>query len=645
MGDNPLSVLQQLASNPQLITQMQGILALLSPGHGDGATGARPGGVGLEQIAALCPQPRTPQNTATTDMGAASSLMAGGLNVEPPRQQTRWPSPVATASESSNLQSRGDSKSDVGKYGVVSVERYERLMARYKELEKQSHRRQGKRSEPVVDTQRVLDLEEEVARLKRTIGHLQGVVEEKESALEKHATQHNLEVHELKKNYELKIKSLTQTHEAAVRKLVSAQELVTAARNYQTAVCANNVGGGNSVSTTSGRPLSNTVNHTRGLTTTSSGSGPNQPYTLPHPDGNAWMSATTSDDRCAPVTTKNSHSVKREREGTVSTTPTKPLKKRNPRTPSYTVADRISETDEYVKKSSPVVKKELNSPTAEAQQTCLDGMGYQPAVGSNILRAQTSYTSAACTLVEAVSNSRQQFQQQRSESVQMQPRSGAVALRQRTGGLSPVASSSGSALMATPSSRGLRRPFRPVSGASSAVGGSTRSPSPVDPKRGAVQPRYFITTSLTEKERNSVMEAIQKLGQRAVLVDNKVDEILPLNTTHIVLRGPPRSVKALCGVVSSKWLVQPSYVFDSLGAGFWLDEEVEGGLRYFPPPLRCQRFLLTMPEGVVKTMLQRVVEFGGGEVVGTKRNGSSNDQDVVVVSSGDELLRFAISRD
>lgn len=219
--------------------------------------------------------------------------------------------------------------------------------------------------------------------------------------------------------------------------------------------------------------------------------------------------------------------------------------------------------------------------------------------------------------------------------------------------LSTTASSSLGALSRTPRQRKqpqtyqLQQHQRPrsaqSSGTSSVVGGPTRSPSPVNPKRGAVRPRFFVLTGLTEKERADVKEAVAAIaavGQHGVVMESDREELPPFVATHIIVRGPPRSVKALCGVVASKWLVQPEYIFASREAGFWLDEHDEGGLLCFPPPLKCQRFLLTMPDRLVKEKLEQVIEYGGGEVVRPAHDGRSYDQGVVVITSGDDLLRF-----
>ncbi|KAG5510686.1 hypothetical protein GH5_06902 [Leishmania sp. Ghana 2012 LV757] len=186
------------------------------------------------------------------------------------------------------------------------------------------------------------------------------------------------------------------------------------------------------------------------------------------------------------------------------------------------------------------------------------------------------------------------------------------------------------------------------SGTSSiASGGPTRSPSPVNPKRGAPLPRRFIFTGLKDNEPQRLATAIAALGDDAAALASDLDEPPPSSTTHIVLRGTPRSVKALCGVVSGKWLVSPEYVYNSEHSGFWLDELEEGGLRIFPPPLKCQRFLLTVEHPSIRAKLAQVIEYGGGEVLPTStdtRGTSAADtvaQDVIVITSGDDLLRYA----
>ncbi|CCW71404.1 unnamed protein product [Phytomonas sp. Hart1] len=98
------------------------------------------------------------------------------------------------------------------------------------------------------------------------------------------------------------------------------------------------------------------------------------------------------------------------------------------------------------------------------------------------------------------------------------------------------------------------------------------------------------------------------------------------------------------------WLVGPDYIYHSHQAGFWLDEATEGGSRIFPPPFKCQRFLLTVEQDGIREKLAEVIRYGGGEVIGasTSRPASAasskqwREKGAVVIASGNDLLRYAI---
>lgn len=147
------------------------------------------------------------------------------------------------------------------------------------------------------------------------------------------------------------------------------------------------------------------------------------------------------------------------------------------------------------------------------------------------------------------------------------------------------------------------------------VGGPTRSPSPVNPHRGPLQPRHFIFTGLPAEEVASLTAAIETLGADAAVVPCAYDTPPPLSVTHVVLRNTPCSVKSMCALVSGRWLVTPEYVFRSCSVGYWLDELMEGGLRLSAPPLAGHAFVLTVPDPVVREKLGQVIEYGGGTVV------------------------------
>ncbi|CAD2222927.1 hypothetical protein ADEAN_001048300 [Angomonas deanei] len=182
------------------------------------------------------------------------------------------------------------------------------------------------------------------------------------------------------------------------------------------------------------------------------------------------------------------------------------------------------------------------------------------------------------------------------------------------------------------------------SGTSSPALGPTRSPSPVNPRRGPVAPRRFLFTALPEDEVLDLKEHITAMGQdSAYIQQGETDEAPHRSTTHVVLRGAPRTVKALSALVSGMWLVSPDYITNSRRAGFWLDESDEGGLRVFPPPLKCQRFLLSIPNEALKEKLAEVIHYGGGDIV-EFTNSKVEEEEVVVITSGADLLKYATSR-
>ncbi|CBZ24345.1 conserved hypothetical protein [Leishmania mexicana MHOM/GT/2001/U1103] len=310
-------------------------------------------------------------------------------------------------------------------------------------------------------------------------------------------------------------------------------------------------------------------------------------------------------------------------------------KRRTPRTPSRTNAERIAGS---------VAENRIRSQQRLPGTTSLKIESPTPVVSTawtadrSLTGSRTPPPSSAgvCTVSEAVTKHHQLYPQQQVHQV---PSTRPPLMQRAAGRLPPAPHRTAAASTAVPNTR---------SGTSSiASGGPTRSPSPVNPKRGAMLPRRFIFTGLKDHEPQRLVSAIAAVGEDAAALASDLDEPPPSSTTHIVLRGTPRSVKALCGVVSGKWLVSPEYVYNSQQSGFWLDELEEGGLRIFPPPLKCQRFLLTVEHPGIRAKLAQVIEYGGGEVLASgsdKRGPGAGDtvaQDVVVITSGDDLLRYA----
>jgi hypothetical protein len=345
-------------------------------------------------------------------------------------------------------------------------------------------------------------------------------------------------------------------------------------------------------------------------------------------------------------------------------------KRRTPRTPSLTNADRIASLYTATHSSSggnsnyySYSKHAANSNSAPSQRQRLPGTNSLKldsptpvvssawTVGRSLTSSPTpplsSSTAAAATTTAAAAGVYGSFstaamrQQHQQQSTGVTTAAAAKPpLTQRTAGrLATHAAGQQHQQQQRQLAIGRTVP-NTRSGTSSVVAdGPTRSPSPVNPKRGNAGPRRFIFTGLKDGEPQRLTTAIAGVGDDAAVLASELDEVPPPSTTHIVLRGTPRSVKALCGVVSGKWLVSPEYIFNSRESGFWLDEVEEGGLRVFPPPLQGQRFLLTVEHDGIRAKLAQVVEYGGGEVLPAYTGTVA--QDVVVITSGDDLLRYA----
>ncbi|KPI88101.1 hypothetical protein ABL78_2788 [Leptomonas seymouri] len=304
-------------------------------------------------------------------------------------------------------------------------------------------------------------------------------------------------------------------------------------------------------------------------------------------------------------------------------------RRRTPRTPSLTNADRVASVYKYIGKNP---AHTANSGSAPSHRQLLPGtnslkLDSPTPVVSTTWTAGRSLTSSqtpppppapVCYAAAAASAKRQQHAQLAKPP-----------LTQRAAGR----------LAAQPLVTPRTVPNTRSGTSSVAADGPTRSPSPVNPKRGNAGPRRFVFTGLKDGEPQQLVAAVTEVGDDAAVLASELDEVPPTSTTHIVLRGTPRSVKALCGVVSSKWLVSPEYILNSLDSGFWLDEVEEGGMRIFPPPLQGQRFLLTVEHSGIRAKLAQVIEYGGGEVLPV--NSGKVAQDVVVITSGDDLLRYA----
>ncbi|ORC86838.1 uncharacterized protein TM35_000251340 [Trypanosoma theileri] len=749
MESNSLSVLQQLTANPQLLGQLQNLLALLSPRQ-DGTSSStnttnttnnmntvstnsnnNNNNNNHNHINTAAAATITPASSSSSTLSSPSVTTGGfvspALTALPNTARTQHhhhphPHQPLQAQQQQHQQqqkeshhtvpsiSRGSTQTrtsaarsvrqnemnnshhvpiEMKAHGGVSLQRYEQLVSRCRQLEEQL---EAKTREVVETTPRVGQLEKEVARLTHRVEQLMGIVEEQKRAIEESEAKYSLELAEVKHNHELELQSKISTYDEALRKIVSAQRLVSAAKQYEQTVRSNTGG-----SSSAGRWLSVTSTPVNRSIYLQTGSSVKQnaatPQTFSHDMNNSKKkkSTLTHDDYGDDGTfITRMISTKREREETHSTSPPIRRKRRTPRTPSLTAADRAAAAvstatttanskptaTSYSKRTSYSLKTEMDSPHIRPTAVFTEERHAVKARHPSSLTVSPG--PATSTITEAMARhhhrqQQQQQQQQQRDAVSVKSAESRFVAHYGTP-LPPLPAATNmttsvTALSRTPRQRGehhghhLRSGFQSGqrSGTSSVVGGPTRSPSPVNPKRGADQPRCFVVTSLSEEERGRVRAAVAALGQNGVVLDSEYEDPPPFSATHIVLRGPPRSMKALCGVVAAKWLVQPEYIYASHEAGFWLDEYDEGGLRCFPPPLKCQRFLLTMPDGVVKEKLQQVIEYGGGEVVGantTTAGGSSNnknnsthnaaggdnrvfDQGVVVIASGDDLLRFA----
>ena len=322
---------------------------------------------------------------------------------------------------------------------------------------------------------------------------------------------------------------------------------------------------------------------------------------------------------------------------------TQSRKRRTPRTPSLTNADRIASSQAFHYTSNVTTTTTMtteNSGSAPLSRQQLPGTASlkldspTPAVSAAWTAGGRSLTSSPAPPPPSapLTSSPATFTATANKSHQ-QLTAAKPTLAQRAAGRLATAAA---AVVAAP----LREVPNTRSGTSSVVAdGPTRSPSPVNPKRGNAGPRRFIFTGLRDGEPQRLAAAIAGVGDDAAVLASEMDEVPPTSTTHVVLRGTPRSVKALCGVVSAKWLVSPEYILNSQESGFWLDEMDEGGLRIFPPPLQGQRFLLTIGHEGIRARLAQVIAYGGGEVLPS--NSGKVAQDVVVITSGDDLLRYA----
>eukprot|EP00744_Colponema_vietnamica_P016080 GILI01022550.1.p1 GENE.GILI01022550.1~~GILI01022550.1.p1 ORF type:complete len:421 (+),score=54.98 GILI01022550.1:134-1264(+) len=175
------------------------------------------------------------------------------------------------------------------------------------------------------------------------------------------------------------------------------------------------------------------------------------------------------------------------------------------------------------------------------------------------------------------------------------------------------------------------------------AGPITRSPTPTNPTRGLDIERRFILSGLTDDDRQRIHTAVARLGQKAEVLDLGVDAAPPKSCTHVVIPGQPESFKALCGLVSGRWLLTPQYIFDSYDAGYWLNEADANGVRCQPLPLKDQKFLVPAPQQAtpdalsMKARLEFIVQYGEGILVDSARGSG-----IVIIQSGDDILNYCL---
>lgn len=292
--------------------------------------------------------------------------------------------------------------------------------------------------------------------------------------------------------------------------------------------------------------------------------------------------------------------------------------RRTPRTPSLTEAERthppVSHSRSVVVGSSPVVAVPPFAPAVQrADAAMVDNAVYYPPVNSRARRSVYDRSPAPQPPGVQVP-----FNQGN--------RSGAPV---RSGGLGGVEAES----------RGASSAASSVAGALRAVRGGGRSPSPQNPKRGSNSFRNFIFSGIGGDDRVRLASAISKLTN-ARLVECDASDTLPSLVTHVITPGAAiRSFKALCALVSTKYVVTPQYVLDSARAGYWLEELDFDSSAFFPTrPLDQHQFLVVMDDPSLRDLVVRVITYGGGTVLHSARKTIADE--VVVIKSPQELLDY-----
>nr|CCD13625.1 unnamed protein product [Trypanosoma congolense IL3000] len=655
MDSEALKFLQQLSANPQLVNQLQNILTnVSSSSHADSR---------IPSLDATLSTPHSQQVDASnysSQLSKARGTMEFKSIPSLPRTSTspvstlqhQLQSPVAQRhcfaqgyssrqrsqfiDETSSGNASAGGLDNYDPQGTVSRQRYEQLLSRCHLLERQLAIKSTQVSESSSGGNLLKRAEDEISQLRDTVQSLQSTVEQQQRKIKEKEVAHRLEIDDLKSSHVRDIGRIVEAHDLALQKLINSQQLVDAARVYEK-LTSEGVEGRLSnlddpLKTSSRYSLSHASTPARRTLPPTTGSAVSLFSATPKGSDIKLEGDGLQSVYRAKFAEGTSVSVKRERDDDLVTPAAKIVKKRTPRTPSYTAAERVAAASKSMSKPSvpadPVTK---NRDGQNALNTCFHGFS-----NSVVLSSKGSRTPCSRTLADAVAlHQRQLYSDGAVKHAAVVP----TVLR-RGWNSKPLVSPTSLTISKTPPQRELVRQVGGRSETSSAVGGSTCSPSPVNPNRQEARTRYFILTSLDDREYQKVSEAIRNLGQGASLIELKDNNEVPPLTTHVVVRGEPHSMKALLGLVSSRWLVPPEYVFASSEAGFWLNEEDEGGKRYFPPPLRTHRFLLTMHDGILRDRFKRLVEFGGGEVVSSEKGKHVQDQGAFVISSVFDLLQF-----
>ncbi|CCW65236.1 unnamed protein product [Phytomonas sp. EM1] len=676
MDTNVISLLHQLTANPQMVNQLQGFLSLISNNSGHS-------GVVNNRITSVREDDQSHTQPASKHLhNATNTSYSNGTLVSSPQDVLCSSSRVS--SPSTNLMQHKQSPvvladtnvrmcNGTQYQGKIPVQQPSKpAMVPESALKDAEDKVKEQEKIASASKQRVKEAEAQLHRLSQRLDELAEVVQDQRKELHDVKEKHQLEIDELKHTYDAVLRRKDEVHQESLRQVIKSRDLFAAAKVFEQNVKMENHGGGGLRTSTTPVSTHASGDAARGggirsgakrerperaegmnigrdnlkKTALERGAEPSKSgyhdgvtaYTYldgtNHEDGERSKRQTTfaADRRpappnSAPAPTRGAR-IEAERrmvdsnnsklnnldgvndsdksKGKVSTIliRTASHKRRTPRTPSLTHADRV----------------------------------YQEAAPNGGAIASHSRSPAPPPIAS-------------SAFTKMLPGTISVKLASPTpippSGLRPLSTKVASRLQPTTTASAASPTFR--CGTSPIAAGPTRSPSPVNPKRGSALPRRFIFTGLKETEPERLREAVADLGENAVVLNGDLDEAPPFSTTHVVLRGTPRSVKALCGVVSGKWLVPPEYIYNSHEAGFWLDEYEEGGLRIFPPPLKCQRFLLTVEHDGIREKLVQVIEYGGGEVIRSSASRPPStaaskqwiEKGVVVIASGDDLLRYA----